>query len=120
MQQDVLVGDVETLSRRFSRLNPVVMAELLAAVQPVLTELQAIARKLETASSGRPPMAAGEFLTVSQVAERTHASHNLVRRWITSGKLRASLWGDSRRYRVHSTDLEKFLRGESQWIEVPR
>ena len=53
-----------------------------------------------------------QFLKVSQVCERTGKCHRTVRRWIRDGFLKATHWGRSREWRIRSTDLEAFLKGE--------
>ena len=51
------------------------------------------------------------FLSVAQVAERTGVCKATVRRWINSGKLRASQFGKTPRshYRIEICDFEAFL-----------
>lgn len=52
------------------------------------------------------------MLTVPEVAERTRATEDTVRRWLRTGKLRGrKLGGDRLGYRVKESDLEAFING---------
>ena len=52
------------------------------------------------------------MLTVPEVAARTRATEDTVRRWLRTGKLRGrKLGGDRLGYRVKESDLEAFING---------
>jgi excisionase family DNA binding protein len=53
-------------------------------------------------------MSSEPLLTPSQVADELHVTVATVRRWITTGDLRASKAGP-RRWMVRRSDLERFL-----------
>ena len=60
-------------------------------------------------------MAEDRWLTVQDVVDRLGAHEETVRRWIRSGKLKASLPGGNRLgYRIRESELARFMeRGEA-------
>jgi excisionase family DNA binding protein len=66
---------------------------------------------------GNPPwLAAGEFLTIAEAAERVRCNERTIRRAIDTGQLRAArVRGRSRSrggYRIRPADLESWLFDE--------
>jgi excisionase family DNA binding protein len=55
-------------------------------------------------------MASEPLLTPAQVADEVHVTVATVRRWITTGELRASKAGP-RRWMIRRSDLDDFLGG---------
>jgi excisionase family DNA binding protein len=52
-----------------------------------------------------------EYYSVQQIAARLHVGTPAVRRWINSGRLRATMPGGQRiGFRVRASDLEAFLK----------
>lgn len=61
------------------------------------------------------------LLTPAQVAEELHVTVGTVRRWITTGELRAAKAGP-RRWTVRRSDLDRFLAADttsSSAVEAP-
>jgi excisionase family DNA binding protein len=62
-------------------------------------------------------MSVESFLTPAQIADELHVTVVTVRRWITTGELRASKAGP-RRWMVRRSDLDEFLAGGARALSA--
>lgn len=58
------------------------------------------------------------WLTVAEICERLRVHEETVRRWLRSGQLPGRAFGGRTGYRVRESDLDAFLRQESETKKV--